>query len=357
MTNLVENSISITLIEILPPCINRTSITASSDIKSKSQLKYDLVMIRFINVYSGMYSQNVFIPEVIIQIICADIDDDLDPMDPIEILETRGEFIGTGSGKYALSDGESQDWSTQAVSGAYNSAVNSTTEIIEKLQNVWYITHDPSIIFSSTLEVKTSTGFVLMGGVLTQNYFYFVSPVNYQTWEQFKVMSKIDELVDERTKIDEQISTELVRNLDIAGNEYIMLKMIPQLTENTRFGINQDLLFNEDGIDSLFRLFGLPYPNTDSNTFSGTLTWAIHCAINVSRMKSKTKIYEHYKWKLYPMDDLDDIITKSDVSFVLTGTTGNIECKVKTNNELQQWVQHLSKAKLILGKQTKMTNW
>eukprot|EP01084_Bolivina_argentea_P315568 546752_1 len=73
------------------------------------------------------------------------------------------------------------------------------------------------IIFDSLMKVYSSKSesYITVAGILTMKYLYFTSPVTYHIWQELQDRTKIRQLSDENTEIDQKLADELTSNLGL----------------------------------------------------------------------------------------------------------------------------------------------
>eukprot|EP01083_Nonionella_stella_P151833 485781_1 len=80
-------------------------------------------------------------------------------------------------------------------------------------------------------------------GLLTMHRLYFVSGINYQTWQELRKRTKMDTLINTQETITLEMATELIRNLDIV-EEKRSDRLLPYFVNNTKTDIMLHMLLN-----------------------------------------------------------------------------------------------------------------
>eukprot|EP01084_Bolivina_argentea_P220333 373429_1 len=283
--------------------MSSTSTSLLSQQTKILDLPHDVVVSRFIDAYFKTHEMdNVYVPEVILSLICEYINiSELHP-NPMCIHVRKSMFSGI----------------EKRLMGRFQ-RMNKAT---------FSIRSSTPILFSSMVKIYSRTRkYESIGIVLTPSYIYFVCAVNYQTWNEFKHRSKINELTSGKYKvINQTIARQLIRNLEIVDNERLKTKiLVPQLTERTIANIVNSIILSEQVIPSLLALFGAP---------------KLYIAIDL--LQTQSKEYKYRKYKVYQMSELRHVTEISDLEIMLKFLSVNIKCKVETANIQKQLVKTLN---------------
>eukprot|EP01084_Bolivina_argentea_P313718 543311_1 len=115
-----------------------------------------------------------------------------------------------------------------------------------------------TIIFDSLMRVYSpdKETYVDVAGILTKSNLYFISAINYQTWQQFRDRSKINEL-DNDQKIDDKIAMKLIKNLELfpSENKSMNKNMMDYLISKTPKQIKINILAHKNRSLSMREIF------------------------------------------------------------------------------------------------------
>eukprot|EP01084_Bolivina_argentea_P021259 39493_1 len=94
-------------------------------------------------------------------------------------------------------------------------------DVVQKLKN-------EAILFDSLLTIHDlySATRTDMGAILTESSLYFISAVNYQTWNELKTRTEINALITDQQKINDDLSFKLAKKLDLIKNEKLQKLII-----------------------------------------------------------------------------------------------------------------------------------
>eukprot|EP01084_Bolivina_argentea_P108038 193101_1 len=238
-------------------------------------------------------------------------------------------------GKFKKTNMQKINWNVESRIGYDNlepitsQYVPNTTIILETLMKVYSEQH---------------MKFIDVATCITKDYsnIYFVNPLNYLIWKEFQAKSKIDQLLSENTKINKEMATELIENLDLINDEDDInkLALVSQLVGNTPSGIKIDTLINQEIIPSLFSFFGWKCSDIEINNASLSDNMSLTAKIIRGR-NIFIKRKHHQICKVYNVLSRPDFKTYGygiDLDIFLPG---HVQCRIATKSEHQLWMYHL----------------
>eukprot|EP01084_Bolivina_argentea_P070427 128028_1 len=116
------------------------------------------------------------------------------------------------------------------------------------------------ILFDSLTKVYSAKyqSYIDTCAILTKTNLYFTSPINYFIWKEIRYRTKMDELIDDITIIEESVAIEMSKNMNLTDDKrMIQQNILPYFRGKTTRKIKINIILNNSRIKCVSDVFNI----------------------------------------------------------------------------------------------------